>query len=148
LPLEGNILIDEFKVYMNDIGLLVSMLEEGSVNDILNDNLKIYKGAIFENLVADILTKKNIRLYYFQKTQYSNDKSTELKSFEIDFILREKNSDKIKLLEVKAKNGTCKSLSYVNKKYPNTLAIKLTTKFLQDYEDIKCYPLYLLFFIL
>lgn len=33
------------------------MLEKGSTNNILNGDLKIYKGAIFENIIADALTK-------------------------------------------------------------------------------------------
>ena len=57
LPLEGNVIRDIFKVYMADIGLLVSMLEPGTQSDILLGNMQIYKGALFENLIADIFSK-------------------------------------------------------------------------------------------
>ena len=57
LPLEGNAIEDSFKVYMRDTGLFVSMLEEGTQFDILQGRLYGYKGAIFENLIADIFTK-------------------------------------------------------------------------------------------
>ena len=57
LPLEGNADKSVFKVYMNDIGLFVSTLEQGTQGDILRENLLGYKGAIFENLAASILYK-------------------------------------------------------------------------------------------
>ena len=63
LPLDGNADKDFFKVYMSDCGLFVSMLEEGTQYDILNGNLYGYKGAIFENLIADIFTKMGRKLY-------------------------------------------------------------------------------------
>ena len=65
LPLDGNAIDDVFKVYMQDSGLLVSMLEDGTQFDILQGNLYGYKGAIFENLMADIFTKMGRKLYYY-----------------------------------------------------------------------------------
>ena len=58
LPLEENGRSDIFKVYMRDTGLLVAMLDEGSAEDIIDGNLGIYKGAIYENFIADIFAKK------------------------------------------------------------------------------------------
>ena len=63
LPLNGNAIDDCFKIYMADTGLFVSMLDDGTQFDILQGNLHAYKGAIFENLVADIFTKMKRRLY-------------------------------------------------------------------------------------
>ena len=54
LPLDGNAMEDIFKVYMTDCGLLVSMMEDGTQFDSLQGNLYGYKGAIFENMIADI----------------------------------------------------------------------------------------------
>ena len=51
LPLEGNAKSDVFKVYMRDTGLLMAMLEDGSAKEVLNGNLGIYKGAIYENVI-------------------------------------------------------------------------------------------------
>lgn len=53
LPLEGNSIKDSFKVYTIDIGILMAMLDYGTQADILKGNLLGYKGAIFENLMAD-----------------------------------------------------------------------------------------------
>ena len=66
LPLEGNSKSDTFKVYMRDTGLLVAMLDEGTQEDIIDGNLGIYKGAIYENIIGDILAKKGKKLYYFE----------------------------------------------------------------------------------
>lgn len=63
LPLKTNIIEDQFKIYLADIGLLVVMNEQGTLKDILTDNLYIYKGAIFENLFVEtfnIITVKRI----------------------------------------------------------------------------------------
>ena len=65
---------------MADTGLFVSMLENGTQFDILQGNLFSYKGAIFENLVADILHKMQRKLYYFRKES----------GLEVDFVIRYK----------------------------------------------------------
>lgn len=116
LPLDGNAIPEQFKVYMADTGLFVSMLEQGSAADILQGNLYGYKGAVFENLVADIFGKMNRKLYYFRKDS----------GLEIDFIIRYKGLST--LVEVKASDGNIKSaktiLAHPNK-YHVTQAIKL-----------------------
>jgi len=57
LPLEGNSVMNVFKVYMKDMGLFVSMLEDGTQLDILQGRRYGYKGVIFDNLVADFFSK-------------------------------------------------------------------------------------------
>lgn len=89
LPLDRNRIKDVFKVYMHDTGLFVSMLEDGTQYDILQGNLYGYKGAIFENLIADIFRKMGRKLYYFHKES----------GLEIDFVIRYKNE--AMLIEVK-----------------------------------------------
>ena len=81
LPLDGNAIPEIFKVYMADTGLFTAMLEDGSQYDILKGNLYGYKGAVFENLIADILGKNGRKLYYFHKDS----------GLEIDFIIRFQN---------------------------------------------------------
>ena len=98
LPLSGNAMQDCFKIYMADTGLFVSMLDEGTQADILQGNLYSYKGAIYENVLADILGKMGKKLYYFQKPD----------SIEIDFVMRYKGE--CMPLECKAKTGNAKSL--------------------------------------
>jgi len=117
LPFEGNANTDAFKVYMNDTGLLVSMLEDGSQADIINGNLGIYKGAIYENIVADILTKNYRKLYYFE---YKGD-------LEIDFLIRYRGV--ATAIEVKsADNKKSKSMRSAMQNHGVTRGIKLTSR--------------------
>ena len=88
---------------MTDIGLLISMLDEGTAWNILQGNLHGYKGAIFENLVSDMLCKMGRKLYYFQKEG----------GLELDFLLQHK--DECLPLECKARTGNAKSLQTVLK---------------------------------
>lgn len=97
LPLDGNAQKDIFKVYMRDMGLFVSMLEDGTQFDILQGNLLAYKGAIFEGLIADIFSKMGRKLYYFHKAS----------GLEMDFVIRYKGE--CTLVEVKANTGNAKS---------------------------------------
>ena len=97
LPLDGNAIPDIFKVYMSDTGLFVAMLEDGTQSDILQGNLSGYKGAIFENLVADMLGKQGRKLYYFHKDS----------GLEVDFVIRMQGQ--CVLMEVKATTGNTKS---------------------------------------
>ena len=100
LPLSGNIDIDKFKLYFADTGLLVSLLDEESQEDLrANRNLGVYKGALFENIVAEAFTKSGYKLYYYKR---------EDGTLEEDFFIR--SVDRLIPVEVKAKEGKAKSL--------------------------------------
>lgn len=96
-PLEGNKINNIFKIYVNDTGLLMAMLDDGTMGEVLLNNLGGYKGAIYENIIADAFTKNQKKLYYFSKDS----------GLEIDFISKINND--ISLIEVKAKTGNTKS---------------------------------------
>lgn len=101
LPLRANFNTSNYKLYFGDTGLLIGSLDEESQNDLRkNQNLNSYKGAIYENVFADVLTKQGYNLYY-----YKNDKST----IEMDFIIR--NQESIIPLEVKANDSHAASLN-------------------------------------
>ena len=138
LPLEGNSIKDCFKLYTTDIGLLVAMLDYGTQADILRGNLLGYKGAIFENLMADFLCKSGQKLYYFQKES----------GLELDFLVRYKGECVV--LEVKAKSGKAKSLKTVLKNknvYHINHAIKLGKYNVGRKEEVFTIPLYMGFLI-
>ena len=138
LPLDGNALDDIFKVYVVDTGIFVSMLEDGTQYDILEGNLYAYKGAIFENLIADIFTKMNRKLYYYRKDS----------GLEIDFVIRYKG--KATLIEVKASNGNTKSTkSILNNpnKYHVSQAIKLGDCNIGKVDNILTLPHYMAFLL-
>ncbi len=138
LPLEGNAIKEVFKLYMNDTGLFVSMLEDGIQLDILQGNLYGYKGAIFENLVADIFSKMGRSLYYFRKDS----------GLEVDFVIRYQS--KCTLIEVKAENGNAKSTKTILKhpeKYQVDSAIKLGNYNIGRSGQIVTIPTYMAFLL-
>ncbi len=138
LPLEGNANKDIFKVYMVDTGLFISMLEDGTQFDVLSGNLLGYKGAIFENLMADFFTKMGRKLYYFHKDS----------GLEIDFFIRYKG--KCTPIEVKATQGNTKSLKTVLKNtevYHLDSAIKLGDYNIGEENNILTLPLYMGFLL-
>ncbi len=138
LPLSGNAIKDCFKVYTTDIGIFMGMLDYGTQADILKGNLLGYKGAIFENLMADFLCKSNQKLYYFHKDS----------GLEIDFLVRY-NSECV-LIEVKSKTGKAKSVTTVLKNkdvYHVNHAIKLGQYNVGRQGEVLTIPLYMGFLI-
>ena len=138
LPLEGNSIKDCFKLYTTDIGLLVAMLDYGTQADILKGNLLGYKGAIFENLMADFICKSGQKLYYFQKDS----------GLELDFLVRYKGECVV--IEVKAKSGKAKSLRTVLKNknvYHINNSIKLGMYNVGREGEVLTIPLYMGFLI-
>lgn len=138
LPLEGNSIKECFKVYTTDIGVLMAMLDYGTQADILKGNLLGYKGAIFENLMADFLCKSGQKLYYFHKDS----------GLELDFLVRFKGECVI--LEVKAKSGKAKSMTTVLKNkdvYHVNNAIKLGQYNVGREGEVLTIPLYMGFLV-
>ncbi len=138
LPLAGNAEEDVFKVYMRDCGLFVSMLEDGTQYDILQGNLYGYKGAIFENLIADIFAKMGRKLYYFHKDS----------GLEVDFVIRYQGECVI--VEVKAGTGNTKSTKTIlqqPERYHVNRAIKLGDYNVGKSGQILTLPLYMAFLI-
>ena len=109
LPLKGNADDAKYKLYYPDTGLLVSALDEESQEDLrANKNLGVYKGALYENFVAEAFVKQGLGLYY-----YKRDNST----LEEDFFVR--NTEELIPVEVKSNNDRSKSLTTLinNDKY-------------------------------
>jgi predicted AAA+ superfamily ATPase len=119
LPLQGNYDDTKYKIYFADSGLLVAMLDEEAQDDLrTNKNLGVYKGALYENVVGEALVKAGYKLYYYKR---------EDSSLEQDFFVRTSNT--LIPIEVKAKNGTAKSMRTLisNDKYSDIhTGIKLT----------------------
>ncbi|MEG1363896.1 MAG: DUF4143 domain-containing protein, partial [Clostridia bacterium] len=104
--------------------------------DIIDGNLGIYKGAIYENIIAEIFTKKNKKLYYFE---YRN-------KIEIDFFIRYNN--KATAIEVKSAGNTkAKSINSIIKNYDVEYGIKLSTNNVRVNGNIDSFPLYMAMFL-
>ena len=100
LPLKGNYDGSKYKIYYPETGLLIASLDEEAQEDLrANKNLGVYKGALYENFVAEAFIKQGLGLYYYKK---------ESATLEEDFFVRTK--DELVPVEVKANNNRSRSL--------------------------------------
>ncbi|MBR5432993.1 MAG: ATP-binding protein [Bacteroidales bacterium] len=121
LPLKGNYDNTKYKIYFHDNGLLMASLDDESLTDLRqNKNFGVYKGAIFENVVAEAFVKSGLSIYYFKK---------ENAQLEMDFFVRDTQS--LIPVEVKAKDAATVSLNNLitSDSYPDIqYGIKLCRK--------------------
>lgn len=140
LPLKGNYDPDHYKVYFRDTGLLIGALDEEAQEDLRsNRNFNAYKGAIYENIVGDMLVKQGYPLYF-----YKNEKGT----MEIDFFVRDKDS--LIPVEVKAMDGATVSLNKMieSEKFPDVrYGIKLGNKNIGWNGKFYTFPYFLTFLL-
>ena len=140
LPLKGNYIYNNFKVYYHDTGLLIASLDEEAQRDLReNKNFNTYKGAIYENIVAEMLVKQGYPLFF-----YRNEKST----VEIDFFVRD--TDSLIPIEVKAQDGATASLNKVidNEKYSDIMyGIKFANKNIGFNGRFYTFPYFLAFLL-
>lgn len=135
VPLVGYAEEDHFKMYMADTGLLVSMLDDGTNAALIDGNLGIYKGAVFENVIAQILTSHGIPLYYYQRNH----------TLELDFVLA-KNA-RIVPVEVKAENNKAKSLRTALNENADMHGLKFTSGNIGENDRMLTCPLYMAMFL-
>lgn len=140
LPLKGNYDPKMYKIYFKDTGLLIASLDEEAQEDLrANKNLGTYKGAIYENIVGDMLVKQGYQLFY-----YNSDKP----ALEMDFFIRD--ADSLIPVEVKANDGATASLNKLLKdnKYPDVkYGIKLGYKNIGFNGKFYTFPYFLSFLL-
>lgn len=136
-PLKGFENQETFKLFLSDVGLLNNFLNI-KINDILNDEIGIYKGVIAENYVATQLISNDVNIFYWK----SKDDA------EVDFLIE--TSDGVIPIEVKASENTqSKSLKIYDDLYNPKYKIRISSKdFGYDKNSrIKSIPLYASFLI-
>lgn len=140
LPLKGNYDPKLYKIYFKDTGLLIASLDEEAQEDLrANKNLGTYKGAIYENIVGDMLVKQGYQLFY-----YHSDKP----SLEMDFFVRD--TDSLVPVEVKANDGATASLNNLleSDKYPDVkYGIKLGYRNIGFNGKFYTFPYFLTFLL-
>ena len=140
LPLGGNYNPDNYRLYFADTGLLIASLDDEVQDDLRkNKNFNTYKGAIYENIISDMLVKEGYKLYF-----YKNEKGT----VEMDFFVRDANN--LIPVEVKANDNATTSLNnlinsnqYKDIKY----GIKLCNKNIGFNGKIYTFPYFLTFLL-
>lgn len=140
LPIKGNVDYSKFKIYYSDTGLLVSQLDEEAQTDIRkNRNLGTYKGALYENFVAEAFVKQDLPVVYYKK-----DEST----LEEDFFVR--TTDELLPVEVKANGNNSKSMRTLieSKHYPDIRkGIKLSDSNIGYNNNILTFPYFCAFLL-
>lgn len=140
LPLKGNYNPDNYKLYFMDTGLLIATLDDEAANDLMiSKNYGTYKGAIYENVVSDMLVKASYPLFF-----YRNEKST----IEMDFFVRDRNS--LIPVEVKARDGETPSLNKLisDKKYTDIkYGIKFCEKNIGFNDKFYTFPYFMAFLL-
>jgi len=133
LPLKGNYDESKYKLYLADTGLLVAMLDDEAQDDLrTNKNLGVYKGALYENIIGEALSKSGYGLYYYKR---------EDSPLEEDFFIR--TASELIPVEVKAKSGKSKSLRTLidSDKYKDIkYGIKLSGGNIGYADDIYTFP--------
>ena len=140
LPLGGNYNPDNFRLYFADTGILIGSLDDEAQEDLRNNkNFNTYKGAIYENVVGDMLVKQGYKLYF-----YKNEKGT----IEMDFFIRDKDS--LIPVEVKSNDNATISLNNLinNDKYKDIkYGIKLCNKNIGFNGKFYTFPYFLTFLL-
>lgn len=126
---------ETFKLFLSDVGILMSLLNI-NFEDIILDKDILYKGDIAENYVLQQLNINFENIYYWKNSNTA----------EVDFIIDTK--DGLIPIEVKAGNNvTSKSLKIYMNQYNPQYAIRLSTKNFGYANGIKSVPLYAAFCI-
>lgn len=140
LPLRGNIEPDYVKAYYADTGLLIAQLDDESQLDFrMNRNFGVYKGGMYENIIAEALVKSGYGLYYYKR---------ENSPLEQDFFIRTTTS--LVPLEVKAKDGRAKSLRTLitDQRYPDiSWGIKLHVGNIGTTGSVRTFPYFCTFLL-
>ncbi len=145
-PLSAYSKEDNFRLYMNDIGLLISAypfeIKRSLLEDLnLDENsssflLKSVKGGIYEALAADFLLKKNYTLFFFR-----NDTG----SIEIEFLIE--NHDGIIPIEIKAGRSGTTSLNRILEQNDIPYGYKMASQNVGVSGKKITLPLYMLMFL-
>lgn len=138
LPLLGNKVNSQFKIFLEDISIVTSMYGVETIASINKGELGQGKGAIYEALVFDSLNKAGIDCFYFAKES----------GLEIDFVICYDGF--AYLVEAKAKNGNTKSSKTVMKHpehYGKTKLLKIGDYNISEEGDIITIPHYLTFIL-
>lgn len=140
MPLKANYNPDNYRLYFGDTGLLIGSLDEESQSDLRNNqNFGTYKGALYENIVAEMLTKAGFDLFFYRDEQ---------SKIEMDFIIRDEKS--IIPVEVKAGDNATYSLNRLidEKQYKNIkYGIKLCNKNIGFNGKFYTFPYFMTFML-
>ena len=145
-PLKAHVKEDNFRIYMNDIGLLISTYDYEMKNVLLHDGMleekpenlvmRVAKGGLYEALAADILLKSGKELYF-----YRNDAGT----IELEFFFE--TAEGIIPVEIKAGKSSTASLNRILEIGSIPYGYKLSSQNVGVSGKKITLPLYMLMFL-
>lgn len=138
LPLKGNAVQNQFKLFTEDISIVTSLFGIDTIIGLNQGNLGMHKGALYEAITFDALFKADIEPYYFAKAS----------GLKIDFVINYEGFST--LVETKAKNGNTKAsktILYHPDHYGKTRLIKIGDYNIGYENEIFTIPHYLTFFL-
>ena len=134
-PISAYSIENQLKIYLNDTGLLMASLSKDVTTSIYNQKDFIYKGFIYESLIADALSKNDVPLYYHSINN----------NLEIDYIVS--TSSGLILLEVKSGKNNPKSLKKSINADKGIRGIKLSKNNIGYIDGMLTMPYYLSYLI-
>ena len=90
-PLKSARELGVFKIYMFDTGILAGQFSNGDITQFIQGNMGMYKGMLYENVVAQMLCKTGKDAYYYEPNTSS----------EIDFVIE----DGMEIVPIEIKGG-------------------------------------------
>ena len=136
LPLRYNEKENEFKLYINDTGLLMSLFGFNTKLAVLNNTLTGFaKGGIYENFVAESLVKNGYQLHYYKPDDEN----------ELEFVIEKQGE--VLPIEVKAGNTATKSLNRYIEKYRPSVAYKIMNGNIGEIDGKLSIPHYMVMFL-
>ena len=123
---------DSFKLYMNDEGILYSMLHLSQKEFMANEKVR---QILYENHIAKTLAEANYALYYYQ----SEGKA------EVDFVIQNRMGKIIPIELATISNSKAKSLSVFMKKYTVLEAYRITENNFSTKKEVRYLPVYAVF---
>ncbi len=123
---------DSFKLYMNDEGILYSMLHLTKRDLLTNEKLK---ETLYENHIAKTLAEGGYPLYYYQ----SEGKA------EVNFVIQNRMGKIIPIELTTISNSKAKSLSVFMKKFTCLEAYRITENNFCTKKEIRYIPVYAIF---
>jgi predicted AAA+ superfamily ATPase len=123
---------DNFKVYMNDTGLLYKKL---NINRDIFCNNPLYKSVLYENSVAISLASSGYSLFYYQSLG---------KAF-IDFVIQTRTGNIVPIELVPFNKTKSKALSVYMSKFNPPEAIRITQDNFCIKKGIRYIPMYAAF---
>ena len=142
-PLNESVTKNLIKLYYNDVGILTNILYKNNIDAVLNNNIGVNLGSVYETACACELIAHNHNLFYFDSKKVG----------EVDFIINDYNNLSVLPIEIKSGNNQTEFRALPKLVDPNN-GYNINKGFvfgnkniIQKNNDIIVLPVYMIMFI-